>query len=206
MTTSALRPDAELGTATIDRAKRGDHEAFASVIKQYDRGLRALAYRLLGDPDRMDDALQEAYVKAFRGLSSFRGESRLGTWLYRIVYNACLDELERSGRIVQLSLEDAADPPDPRLDLAETVASRTGLAEALAGLAPEERAAVLLVDAQGFDYRSAGRVLGVPVGTVASRLNRARAALRRALRSSTGGDPKLTMVLSPSRQYAAVGG
>jgi RNA polymerase sigma-70 factor, ECF subfamily len=180
-TTSALRRDADLSIAVIEGAKRGDPEAFASVIKHYDSGLRALAYRLLGDRDRMDDALQEAYVKAFRGLSSFRGESRLGTWLYRIVYNACLDELERARRVVQLPLEDAADPSDPRTDGAEAVAGRSGLAEALAGLAPEERAAVLLVDAQGFDYRSAGNVLGVPEGTVASRLNRARAALRRAL-------------------------
>jgi RNA polymerase sigma-70 factor (ECF subfamily) len=187
MTTSALRPDTDVGAAVIDGAKRGDQEAFASVIKHYDPGLRALAYRLLGDPDRMDDALQEAYVKAFRSLSSFRGESRLGTWLYRIVYNACLDELKRSRHVVQLPLEDAADPPDPRPDVAETVAGRSGLAEALAKLAPEERAAVLLVDAQGFDYRSAGKVLGVPQGTVASRLNRARSGLRRALEEQGEG-------------------
>jgi RNA polymerase sigma-70 factor (ECF subfamily) len=129
----------------------------------------------------MDDALQEAYVRAFRSLSSFRGESRLGTWLYRIVYNACLDELERSRRVAWLPLEDAGEPPDPRPDVAETVAGQSRLSEALAELAPDERAAVLLVDAQGFDYRSAGKVLGVPAGTVASRLNRARAGLRRAL-------------------------
>jgi RNA polymerase sigma factor (sigma-70 family) len=88
MTASALQPAADIDAAVLERAKRGDQEAFASVIKHYDPGLRALAYRLLDDVDRMDDALQEAYVKAFRSLSSFRGESRLGTWLYRIVYNA----------------------------------------------------------------------------------------------------------------------
>jgi RNA polymerase sigma-70 factor (ECF subfamily) len=181
MTNSTLRPPADLGAAVIDGARRGDQDAFALLVRHYDHDLRALAYRLLGDPDRMDDALQEAYVKAFRSLSSFRGESRLGTWLYRIVYNACLDELKRGGRLVQLPLEDAAYPPDPRLDVAEAVAGRSRLAEALAELTPEERAAVLLVDAQGFDYRSAGEVLGVPEGTVASRLNRARAALRHAL-------------------------
>jgi RNA polymerase sigma-70 factor, ECF subfamily len=117
----------------------------------------------------------------FRSLSSFRGESRLGTWLYRIVYNACLDELGRARHVVQLPLEEAAEPPDGRPDFAEAVADRSELAAALQELTPEERAAVILVDAQGFDYRSAGRVLGVPEGTVASRLNRARAALRRAL-------------------------
>jgi RNA polymerase sigma-70 factor, ECF subfamily len=181
MTNSTLRPRSDLGAAVIDGAKRGDQHAFALLVKHYDPGLRALAYRLLGDPDRMDDALQEAYVKAFRGLSSFRGESSLGTWLYRIVYNACLDELKRDRRLVRLPLEDAVDPADPRPDVADAVAGRSRLAEALAELTLEERAAVLLVDAQGFDYRSAGQVLGVPEGTVASRLNRARAALRRAL-------------------------
>jgi RNA polymerase sigma-70 factor (ECF subfamily) len=181
MTASALQPAADIDAAVLEKAKRGDQEAFASVIKHYDPGLRALAYRLLGDVDRMDDALQEAYVRAYRSLSTFRGESRLGTWLYRIVYNACLDELGRARRVVQLPLEDATDPPDARADFAEAVADRSGLAEALAALTPEERAAVFLVDAQGFDYRSAGKVLGVPEGTVASRLNRARAGLRRAL-------------------------
>lgn len=181
MNASALRPVPDIGTAVLDRAKRGDQEAFAAVIKHYDPGLRALAYRLLGDADRMDDALQEAYVKAFRNLSAFRGESRLGTWLYRIVYNTCLDELARSRRVVQLPLEDAGDPADARSDVAEAVADRSGLAQALAELTPEERAAVFLVDAQGFDYRSASKVLGVPEGTVASRLNRARTGLRRVL-------------------------
>lgn len=181
MTASALHPVADIDAAILDRAKRGDQDAFAAVIKHYDPGLRALAYRLLGDVDRMDDALQDAYVKAFRSLSSFRGESRLGTWLYRIVYNTCLDEIARSKRVVQLPLEDAGDPPDARPDVAERVADQSGLADALAELAPEERAAVFLVDAQGFDYRSAANALGVPEGTIASRLNRARAGLRRVL-------------------------
>ena len=185
MTASALHPVADIDAAVVERAKRGDQEAFAAVIKHYDPGLRALAYRLLGDADRMDDALQEAYVKAFRNLFGFRGESRLGTWLYRIVYNTCLDEIARSKRVVQLPLEDAVDPADVRPDVAEAVADRSGLADALAELPHEERAAVFLVDAQGFDYRSASRVLGVPEGTVASRLNRARAGLRRVL-----GEPR----------------
>jgi RNA polymerase sigma-70 factor (ECF subfamily) len=181
MTTSALDRITDLSASVIEEAKRGDNQAFTALIEHYDPGLRALAYRLLGNVERMDDALQEAYLRVFRGLPRFRGNSRLGTWLYRIVYNVCLDELARSRRIVQLPLEDTIDPPDPRPDVGEMVAHRSGLAHALAKLPPEERAAVLLVDAQGFDYRSAGVVLGVPAGTIASRLNRARAALRRAL-------------------------
>jgi RNA polymerase sigma-70 factor (ECF subfamily) len=144
-----------------------------AVVAEHDRSLRSLAYRLLGDRDAMDDVLQDAYEKAYRGFARFRGESTVRTWLYRIVYNACLDELRRR-RPAETVPEDAAAPDDDP-DL------RADLAAALAALAPDERACVLLVDADGFDYASAGRILGVPAGTVASRLNRARAALRTAL-------------------------
>jgi len=181
MTTMTARgPAVDLAAPIVERARRGDREAFTALIRHHDAGLRALAYRLLGDRDRMDDALQEAYVKAYRALPGFRGNARLGTWLYRIVYNAALDELERSRRVVQVPVEELADEVGSG-DVAEAVAQRGDLAAALAELAPEDRATVLLVDAQGFDYRDAGEVLGVPEGTVASRLNRARAALRSVL-------------------------
>jgi RNA polymerase sigma-70 factor, ECF subfamily len=172
----------------LDRARAGDRDAYAVLLRRHDRGLRALAYRLLGDSERMDDALQEAYVRAFRALPRFRGDSTVATWLYRIVYNACLEELERARRVAdEVRLGAVAEPADPSSNLEETVALRSRLAEALARLAPEDRAAVLLVDAQGFDYRSAGEVLGIPEGTVASRLNRARAALRRVLENDPEG-------------------
>ena len=186
-TLSATDDGREIGATILDRARRGDQEAFATLIRHYDPGLRALAYRLLGDRDRMDDALQEAYVKAFRALPRFRGQSRLGTWLYRIAYNACLDELGRSRRVVQFPLDGVTEPAQPGPDPGDVAALRGDLARALAALPVEERAAVLLVDAQGFDYRDAGRVLGVPEGTVASRLSRARAALRSALGDAPEG-------------------
>src|SRR5215211_9387059 len=104
MNTLVAPGSAEIAPSIVDRARRGDQEAFAAVIRHYDRGLRALAYRLLGDRERMDDALQEAYLKAFRALPRFRGSSKLGSWLYRIAYNTCLDELERSRRVGQLPL------------------------------------------------------------------------------------------------------
>jgi RNA polymerase sigma-70 factor, ECF subfamily len=138
----------------------------------------------------MDDALQEAYVKAFRALPRFRGDSRVGTWLYRIAYNACLDELKRSHRVVHLPLEEIPEPAGSWADPGEAVVRRHDLAQALAALPPDERAAVLLVDAQGFDYKDAASVLGVPAGTVASRLSRARAALRRAVSNVEEGEPK----------------
>jgi RNA polymerase sigma-70 factor (ECF subfamily) len=185
-TIAAPAPRADVEPAVIADAKRGDQQAFAALVRHYDRGLRALAFRLLGDRDRMDDALQEAYVKAFRALPQFRGDAGLGTWLYRITYNVCIDELRRPHAAGAVPLDVAGSRshgPDP----ADFVGERTALASALAALSPEDRAAVLLVDAEGFDYASASRALGVPAGTVASRLNRARATLRRALAGGSEG-------------------
>jgi RNA polymerase sigma-70 factor (ECF subfamily) len=167
-------------------ARSGDRDAFLRLVQPHDRGLRALAYRMLRDRDGMDDALQETYVLAFRGLPRFRGDSSFKTWLYRIAYNVALGELRRSRRLQVVGFEDVGEPPDGRPEPAEEIALRAGLEAALAELAPEDRATVLLVDAQGFDYRAAGEILGVPVGTVASRLNRARAELRRALDEPEG--------------------
>src|SRR4029453_5950133 len=99
------RPAPEPAPGVIEQAKRGDERAFEAIVRHYDSGLRALAYRLLGDTQRMDEALQNAYLKAFRALPRFRGESKLSTWLYRIAYNACVDELHSSRRIVHLPLE-----------------------------------------------------------------------------------------------------
>jgi RNA polymerase sigma-70 factor (ECF subfamily) len=181
------KPGAEVAPAVVERAKRGDEAAFMTIVRHYDPGLRSLAFRLLRDPHRMDDALQEAYVKAFRSLPRFRGESRLGTWLYRIAYNACLDELGAARRVTPLSLESVAERPDPQMSVHDSVASRSDLAAALERLPVEERAAVLLVDAQGFAYRDAAEILDVPEGTVASRLSRARAQLRTALEDRAEG-------------------
>ncbi len=148
---------------------------FAKLVREHDASLRALAFRLLGDRDRMDDALQEAYLRAYRALPRFRGDSAISTWLYRIVYNACLDELRNTPQVVALdSVRERADPRPGAPELLE-------LADALASLPPADRAAVILVDAQGFDYRNAAEVLGIPEGTIASRLSRARAHLRRYL-------------------------
>jgi RNA polymerase sigma-70 factor (ECF subfamily) len=168
----------------IERARQGDAGAFTALVRRHDDALRALAYRMLGDRASMDDALQEAYVRAFRSLGSFEGRSGFGTWLYRIAYRACIDELRRRGRQEWTPFEDVdAASPDPALD----VAGRLDLAGALAALAPELRAIVLMVDAQGFSYDEVAGIVGIPAGTVASRLNRARAALRKTLDPTPSG-------------------
>ena len=168
-----MRPTDDL---LLARARRGDAAAFASLLREHDEAHRRLAFRLVGERGLMDDALQEAYVRAFRALPRFGGRSSFGTWLYRIVYNACLDELRRVRGRREVSLcerEGAApDSADERLDLAA----------ALAALPVELRAVVLLVDAEGLSYEEAAEVLGIAPGTVGSRLNRARAELRVALK------------------------
>lgn len=191
----------EVEPEVIERARAGEHRAFAQIVSHYDHRLRGLAYRLLGDRDRMDDALQEAYLKAFRGLPAFRSESSLGTWLYRIAYNACMDELRRGPKVVALfgsgnadagtgrggrgGRADGFDHEDSVPDVAEATVERAQLAAALNDLPVDQRTAVMLVDAYGLDYAETAAVLGVRTGTIASRLNRARTVLRAAMTEET---------------------
>ena len=177
----ASRPQVatDVDPSVVARARGGDPAAFTDLVRHYDGRLRALAFRLLGDAPRTDDVLQEAYVKAFRSLDRFRGDASLGTWLYRITYNACLDELRRGRPVVPL--EEASPHAAVSSDPAGTAVARRDLAAALAQLPADQRAAVVLVDAEGMDYAEAAEVLGIPKGTVASRLHRAHATLRRLL-------------------------
>jgi RNA polymerase sigma-70 factor, ECF subfamily len=174
-------PPVPADAALLRRARDGDVRAFEALIAGHDRALRRLAYRMLGDATAMDDALQEAYVRAYRSLRSFAGDAAFGTWLYRIVVNACHDERRRAARRRHAPLEAGAERVDGAPGPERAAAARIDLAAALAALAPELAAVVLLVDAEGLSYAEAGAVLELPVGTVASRLNRARAALRPAL-------------------------
>jgi RNA polymerase sigma-70 factor (ECF subfamily) len=153
--------------------------AFVDFLAEYDRHLRAVAFRLLGDVEVVDDVLQEAYLKAFAALPRFRGESSLGTWLHRIVHNTCMDELRRRRRLAERPYDDCAPAGDG--DSGDITAERADLAAGLAELSEELRAAVVLVDGYGMPYAAAARVLGIPAGTVGSRAFRARAALRRSL-------------------------
>ena len=168
-----------MASEEITPAPRVDADAFVLLLREYDLRHRRLAFRLLGDRERMDDVLQEAYARAFRALPRFRGGSAIGTWLYRIVYNACLDELRRSGARREVSLDEWRERGSSRT---VGVEERLDLEAALAALPVELRAVVLLVDADELSYHEAAEVLGIPAGTVASRLSRARDALKGALR------------------------
>jgi RNA polymerase sigma-70 factor (ECF subfamily) len=175
------RPPAspEVPAAVVAAARHGDADAFMTIFDAFNDRLRGLAFRILGDADLMDDALQEVAVKAFPGIRAFRGDSSVGTWLYRITYTTCLNLLRTRDRVMPLPdpLEDLSGGSDP----VDDVSVRSELAAALASLSADHRAVVSLVIEEGLDHRTAGEVLGVPPGTIASRLSYARAALRKCL-------------------------
>jgi RNA polymerase sigma-70 factor, ECF subfamily len=169
----------------VDLVRNGDGDAFAEIVRRHDRQLRGLAHRLLLDDEAVDDVMQEAYLRAFRAMPRFRGDASLGTWLYRITSNACMDHLRRQRRWADLQAQ--ADGPEPVWTGADPgeVASTTGAVnQALQRLNPDQRAVALLVDGDGLDYAEAAVVLRLAPGTVASRLSRARAALRRSLEAA----------------------
>jgi len=179
--TRRAEPLPDVDPELVRRAQGGDARAFTDLVRHYEPRLRALAYRLLEDRDLTDDVLQEAYLRAFKALGRFRGDSSLGTWLYRITYNACIDELRRGRKVVPLLPDIESDTLDLRTGPEETAVARRDLAAALASLPSDMRAVVVLVDADGLDYGEAAKILGVPPGTIGSRLSRARAVLRAAL-------------------------
>ena len=175
--------DREIDAQTVSAARRGDGEAFVRMLKHYDSRLRALAFRVLRDPVLMDDALQDASIKAYQALSGFRGESEVGTWLYRITYTTCLDYLRRERRFQLFTSDDAvADLACVDDDPCDVVTRWAELEDALDQLTVEQRVLVVLVHQYGYDYRTAADVVGVPEGTVSSRLAAARTRLRRVLR------------------------
>ncbi len=152
--------------------------------------MRRLVGRLVDNPVHTDDVLQDAYLKGYRGLESFDGRAQFSTWLYSVTYRTCLDHLRARGRRPQPTDEldyDLAE--DPSLAIDDLVTSRAQLRRALSALPSDQAAVVLLIDGEGHSYDSVAEILGVAPGTVASRLSRARASLRRTISAaSEGGD------------------
>ncbi len=163
----------------IAQAAGGDADAFLQLIRPHDRALRALAYRILADRHLMDDALQDAYLAAFRSLPRFRGDSSFRTWIFRIAHNACIDIIRR-----RRELDEVDEIPGDRFD--DLADLRLDLVDALDAIPVTHRAVLLLVDLHGFDYSAAAEILGVPVGTVRSRLSRARRSMQQLLEGGSG--------------------
>jgi RNA polymerase sigma-70 factor (ECF subfamily) len=169
----------------LRRARSGDHAAFTSLIGGCDERMRRLAHRVLGDPTGADDALQDAYVKAYQNLTTFDGESAFSTWLYTIVYRTCLDQIRSRNRRAEVHLSAVGEVPSAGGDHAARHADADELNQALQGLPPDQIAAVVLVEVDGCSYEEAAEILGVAEGTVSSRVTRARKALRDHLGDST---------------------
>ncbi|MFD7860929.1 RNA polymerase sigma factor SigM [Streptomyces sp. NPDC059783] len=175
----------------------GEPDAFGELVRRHRDRLWAVALRTLGDREEAADAVQDALVSAFRAAHTFRGQSAVTTWLHRITVNACLD------RVRKASIRRTAPVDDPeRLDQllephesAEAPAERQDvqreLIAALGTLPAEQRAALVLVDMQGYPVAEAARMLDVPVGTVKSRCARGRVRLAPLLTHlRTGSDPE----------------
>ena len=142
----------------------------------------AVALRTMRDPEEAADALQEAFISAFRAASSFRAESQVTTWLHRIVVNACLDRIRRRAARPTVPLPEAG-PGEPVVDR-DAMSDRELkliVSEALANLPEEQRLPILLLDVEGYSVAEAARILGIAEGTVKSRCARGRAKLAKLL-------------------------
>jgi RNA polymerase sigma-70 factor (ECF subfamily) len=158
----------------VASAQGGDDDALDRLLHRHYQRLYALCRRLAGDEQDALDACQEALLAVARGLSRFDGRSSFATWAYRVATNACLDELRRKRRRpVPLPTAEI----DTGSDLAEEAAVRLDIDAALSRLPPEYRTAVVLRDQAGLSYDDIAQALGVPIGTVRSRIARGRAAL-----------------------------
>lgn len=175
--------------ALVERCRRGDLAAFEELYKAHAGKLFSVACRMLGNPADAEDLLQEIFLSAHRKLDGFRGESALGTWLYRLATNHCLDYLRsRAARTNQLTdtLDDDRGQVDSaRGGLAERSITKMDLERALAQLPEGCRAAFVLHDVQGLEHREVGEALGIAEGTSKSQVHKARLRLR-AILSGTG--------------------
>lgn len=172
----------------VAAAQRGDLDAFNELVLLYQDRVYNLAYRILGDPSAAEDATQEAFISAYRHLPTFRGGSFL-SWLMRTVTNRCYDELRRQKRRPTVSwesfgeMDEEANPflvnghPTPE-ELAQQAELTQWLQGAIQTLPPDQRVVLVLSDVEGMNYQEIADAVGIPVGTVKSRLARARARLR----------------------------
>jgi RNA polymerase sigma-70 factor (ECF subfamily) len=177
MTGDARTDDAALA----GRVAAGDLSAFEELYRVHASRLFNLAFRMLGNPADAEDALQEVFLQAFRKIGSFKGDAAIGTWLYRMAMNLCLDRL-RSRSVRDARHTESLDAPGLVRPVAaanrERVLSRLELERAIARLPEGARAAFVLHDVEGFDHREVGEILGVSEGTSKSQVHKARMKLR----------------------------
>lgn len=182
----------------VEAHRNGDPEAMGVLLRSYQRRIYSICYRMLGNPEEAGDLTQDTLVKILEGLDSYNGKSKLSTWVIRIAMNCCLSHLRRQKIRKHSSLDDLMGyeneagqrvkmgklPASGEPTAADRVEQRELTARlllSLNSLDSDSRAILVLRDMNGLDYLQIGEVFGIPVGTVKSRLFRARAALRSAL-------------------------
>jgi RNA polymerase sigma-70 factor (ECF subfamily) len=179
--------DAELGKAAADRAdvarvRGGDVEAFAGIVRRWQTPLINLAYRFCGDRGRAEEMAQEAFLRAYRGLESYRGDAAFSTWLFALATNLYRSELRRIPQRT-VALEEAPEPSDPvsMIEVHELRDRDLAVRRAVLALPPKYREALLLFYFHEMDVPAAAQSLGLPEGTVKARLHRGRELLRSKL-------------------------
>jgi RNA polymerase sigma-70 factor (ECF subfamily) len=183
----------------VDAARGGDQRAFEALVLKYQDRIYRLIQRMVSGSDGVDDLAQEVFIRAYRSIGEFKGESSLYTWLYKIALNLCRNHYRTRGRRpVSVELEDAdgadgADGAELSGATPEEEVSRgqfwDQLRLGLDELPAEQREAVVLCDLEGMSYEEMAGVIGVPIGTVRSRIFRGRRALQQRLAPFHGGHP-----------------
>lgn len=186
--------DREADQALVERVQAGDQKAFGLLVAKYQRKLLRLVSRLVWDPAEAEDVTQDAFIKAYRALPNFRGDSAFYTWLYRIGVNCAKNWLASHGQRARASahtededgevIDDGgllhdADTPD-RILMSKQIAETVN--KAMDQLPDELRSAIALREIDGLAYEEIAEVMGCPIGTVRSRIFRAREAIARELR------------------------
>ena len=186
--------DREIDQQLVERAQRGDKRAFELLVEKYQRKLGRLLSRLIRDPGEVEDVTQEAFIKAYRALPSFRGDSAFYTWLYRIGINTAKNYLVAMGRraptSTELEAEDAEGYAEGELLRDINTPESLLLSKEIAGTVnaaieslPEElRSAIQLRELEGMSYEEIARMMDCPIGTVRSRIFRAREAIAERLK------------------------
>jgi RNA polymerase sigma-70 factor (ECF subfamily) len=182
-----IRTDEEL----VARATAGDLDSFNQLVSRWERPIYALAYRTLGREEDARDVVQEAFLRAFRGLRGFKGEAKFSSWLYRITLNLCRDWVRRERRAPIVQTPEGTDPVDladrqasPEESVEDLVARREmsrAVAQAMADLPEEQRSAILLKEYHGLTFQEIADMLDCPLSTVKTRLYQGLSVLRRRL-------------------------
>ncbi|MEW6524564.1 MAG: sigma-70 family RNA polymerase sigma factor [Bacillota bacterium] len=179
--------------ALIASCRTGNTKAFERLVTLYEKKVFNLAFRMTGSLEDARDITQDAFIKVYTSLRDFRGDSAFSTWLFRIVSNMCLDELRRRRRRTFMSIDEPIQQSDGEIprQLADPLADpeqaverrdlKRAVHEAILNLSEDHRLIIVLRDLQGFTYEEIASMLDCSLGTVKSRLNRARMALRKAL-------------------------